>query len=1323
MIDELTIVADANVDGIINASELGADRTVAVQVGLGADAQVGNIITVNGAYYTVNADDLVNGFITAELTAPTDGELEINVTASNGNGATDSLTGSVTVDTVANVVGAITVLADDNADGILNAAEIGLDGLAEVQVALGADAEAGGVITVNGQDYTISADDMTNGFINVEVAAATDGDLAINVSATDADGNTNTADTTVTVDTTPSDIIGNISITGDIDDNNVISANEIDAQGNIEVEIGLGAETEAGDIINVNGTDYVVDADDLTAGSITADVAVDADGTLAIDVTATDGEGNTSTSTSSIVVDTTPRDLLNGISVVADINTDALLNATEIGDDGLIDVQVGLGTEAAKGTVITVNGTDYNVDADDLTNGYIVASVDAGTQGDLTIDVSAIDTEGNTAIDTVTLTVDTTPRNIVGELSVIADINADNLLNAGEIGDDGLVNVRVNLGPDAAIGNTITVNGIDYTIDADDLDNGFITAAVDATTEGDLEITASITDAEGNIDTGSTTVTVDTVVDDLLGDVSIIADINGDGVINADEAGSGSIAVQVGLGEDAIAGTVVSVNGTDYTVNATDLTNGYIVAEVDASEQGPLDINIAATDTDGNVATDATAVVVDTVLPQVPALTLAGLIDSGILGDNITNDNTFTLALSADPEDGATVTYQVSTDGGVSWTDTDTAQTGLVDGNYQFRAVVTDEAGNVATGAAVSVGIDTILPEIPGALAFSADNSVLLGEGEAGTTLQVRDADTNELMATTTVNENGQYAAVYTAGFAGRSLRLVAIDAAGNSSDTGNTDPVEGTNGLVTVVQNAVANLSDDSGIVPTSTLVNNLADPSTGTLSGLTGIVEQLTDTDQPVLGSITELVDTLTAANTGGDENLGALINTLNAVAGFLGSSDPDAIAAATENLDILLGAGDGTTVISDVLNDTVAGGNQIVSDLLGGSIGINIDAGGLDELVNTAGLGDVVNGLTGVLNPILTGLSIPLQLLGINLNLADITNGLVTAVDNLLSGEEVIQNGVAQATGVLDDVAAGLLSDGALLDELIDVLGLDGLGGVVNTLVGSVLSPIVNSVVDLANGDGILLPPNPGPGNSTTLLDELSTIVNDLTGGDDTNLIPVSNLLDNVIRNDDFVIGDIVNSLNDLTNTDDGALGVLTQLIQDLYNSDVTGLEDLTQGLGGLLNGLLDQTVEPLIDGVFGSMQPLPDTAGDDILVSGLTNETFVGGDGSDSLIYMLLSDSDNAGGNGSDTWRDFHVGNTATDSQADQIDIGELLVDYNGDGSAASLDAYITVTQNGANTVLSIDRDGDGGVHASTDLLTLTNVNVDLDTLLANQQILI
>ncbi|MCY3126046.1 hypothetical protein ECE26_15755, partial [Acinetobacter baumannii] len=75
------------------------------------------------------------------------------------------------------------------------------------------------------------------------------------------------------------------------------------------------------------------------------------------------------------------------------------------------------------------------------------------------------------------------------------------------------------------------------------------------------------------------TVTVDTVPADLIGAITIPEDLNGDGILNADELGTdGSFNAQVALGPDAVDGTVVNVNGTNYTVTAADLTNGYITA-------------------------------------------------------------------------------------------------------------------------------------------------------------------------------------------------------------------------------------------------------------------------------------------------------------------------------------------------------------------------------------------------------------------------------------------------------------------------------------------------------------------------------------------------------------------------------------------------------------------------------------------------------------------------------------------------------------------------------------------------------------------------
>ncbi|MGY8639447.1 Ig-like domain-containing protein, partial [Bradyrhizobium sp. 14AA] len=56
------------------------------------------------------------------------------------------------------------------------------------------------------------------------------------------------------------------------------------------------------------------------------------------------------------------------------------------------------------------------------------------------------------------------------------------------------------------------------------------------------------------------------------------------------------------------------------------------------------------------------------------------------------------------------VAYEVSTDGGASWSTTTAAQSNLADGSYQFRATVTDPAGNSSTSNTVAVVVDTSAP-------------------------------------------------------------------------------------------------------------------------------------------------------------------------------------------------------------------------------------------------------------------------------------------------------------------------------------------------------------------------------------------------------------------------------------------------------------------------------------------------------------------------------------------------------------------------------------------------------------------------------------
>ncbi|KNC91318.1 hypothetical protein GM30_23645 [Trabulsiella odontotermitis] len=100
--------------------------------------------------------------------------------------------------------------------------------------------------------------------------------------------------------------------------------------------------------------------------------------------------------------------------------------------------------------------------------------------------------------------------------------------------------------------------------------------------------------------------------------------------------------------------------------------------------------------------------------------------------------------------------------------------------------------------------------------------------------------------------------------------------------------------------------------------------------------------------------------------------------------------------------------------------------------------------------------------------------------------------------------------------------------------------------------------------------------------------------------------------------------------------------------------------------------------------------------------------------DTLIYHLLSSNDATGGNGTtDSWSNFTL------AQGDKIDIGDLLVGWNGQN--ASLGNYLTVSSSGNNTVISIDRDGTGATHHSTNLVTLENVHTTLDELIQQNHI--
>jgi len=632
------------------------------------------VVTVDGTDYpAVNNGD--GTWTLADNTLPvlTDGPHTITVTATDpaGNAGTD--TAVVTIDTTApNAPVLDPINATDPVTGT---------------------AEPGSTVTVSFPDGTTAT-----------VVAGTDGSWSVPNPGDLTDGQTVTA--------TATDPAGNTSLPG----SGVVSADitapvvaldDVLTNDSTPALTGTVNDPTATVVVTVDGTDYpAVNNGDGTWTLADNTLPALTDGPHTITVTATDPAGNAGTDTAVVTVDTS-------IPVVS--LDDVVTNDTTPALTGAIN-------DPTATVVVNVDGIDYPATNNgDGTWSLADNTLPALTDGPHTVTVTATDPAGNIATDTATLTIDTVPADLIGAITIPEDLNGDGILNADELGTDGSFNAQVALGPDAIDGTVVNVNGVNYTVTAADITNGFITAAIPVTGEGPVTIHAEAVDAQGNLDVADAdvTVTVDTLPADLIGAITIPEDLNGDGILNADELGTdGSFNAQVALGPDAIDGTVVNVNGVNYTVTAADLANGFITATLAATAADPVTgqivIHAEAVDAQGNVdVADADVTVTLDVTP--PDITTTVLAIDPVTADNILDATeaggpvTLTGTLTNIPTDAVT-TGVVVTVNGVDYTATvdavagtwtvDVAGSGLAadsDLTVDATATFTDLAGNTST--------------------------------------------------------------------------------------------------------------------------------------------------------------------------------------------------------------------------------------------------------------------------------------------------------------------------------------------------------------------------------------------------------------------------------------------------------------------------------------------------------------------------------------------------------------------------------------------------------------------------------------------------
>ncbi|MCU4526302.1 type I secretion C-terminal target domain-containing protein [Acinetobacter pittii] len=258
--------------------------------------------------------------------------------------------------------------------------------------------------------------------------------------------------------------------------------------------------------------------------------------------------------------------------------------------------------------------------AADLANGFITATLDATAAdpvtGQIVIHAEAVDAQGNVDVADadVTLTIDTTPQDLITAITVPEDLNGDGILNAAELGTDGTFNAQVALGPDAIDGTVVNVNGTNYTVTAADLANGFITATLAATAAdpvtGQIVIHAEAVDAQGNVDVADAdvTVTLDVTPPDITTTVLAIDPVTADNILDATEAG-GSVTLTgtlTNIPTDAVTtGVVVTVNGVDYTATVDAVAGTWTVDVAGSGLAADSDLTVDATATFTDLAGNA----------------------------------------------------------------------------------------------------------------------------------------------------------------------------------------------------------------------------------------------------------------------------------------------------------------------------------------------------------------------------------------------------------------------------------------------------------------------------------------------------------------------------------------------------------------------------------------------------------------------------------------------------------------------------------------------------------------------------------------------
>ncbi|KMV70042.1 hypothetical protein AI29_09640, partial [bacteria symbiont BFo2 of Frankliniella occidentalis] len=649
----------------------------------------------------------------------------VTVTGSDSAGNTGSAQASVLVDTHLPQV-TIDTFATDN---LVNHDEIAVDQPLSGRV-VGAAAGDQVTVTLGGNTYTTTVEKDLTWHIALPAADMTalgDGKIAIDVSVTNAHGNTGDSSLDIDINAQlPGLRIDTVS--GD----DII--NTLEQQQDLIVT-GSSEHLDAGTIISVtiNQTLYSAVVDDhghWQIGIPAADMANWPAGTLSITATASDAYGNSASISHPIT--------LNNDQVALTIDTvssDDMINAAEH-QQALVLSGKTQHVEAGQSVIIKFAGQLFtaSVENDGSWHVTVPASAMSGlTDGYTDISATVTNISGNSTESSRTVTVDTQPPSIT-----IDAITADNQLNASEAQQPLVITGSST----AEAGQTVTVSLGDkeYTATVDKQGHWQVSVPADdlaALPQGHNVVTATVADISGNPSNASHDFAVDTLVP-----VVTINTVAGDDVINATEHQQAQIISGSATGAAAGDTVTITLNGHTYTAILDaqgQWSIGLPSSAVAALQEGKTEISVTVTDQAGNTGTATHDVTVTTQNPSLAFDTIAA--------DDVVNADEHQAALtlsgqSSDLAEGSTVTvtvagksYTATTDSQGNWSVTLPAEdvSALPEGQLSVSASATNSVGNSVT-ASTTVTVDTHLPTVS-INTTAGDDVINASELAAGQTL------------------------------------------------------------------------------------------------------------------------------------------------------------------------------------------------------------------------------------------------------------------------------------------------------------------------------------------------------------------------------------------------------------------------------------------------------------------------------------------------------------------------------------------------------------------------------------------------------------